>query len=810
MASNVFDQIEAQHGRPRGVNALDQVENRDAVLRANMPSVAGGIARSALQGATFGFGDEILAGIQTGAGMLGDYTDAVERHRLANAAFASAYPTTGELSEGAGVVGQMLISGGASTLFGRAAGAGERIAAGRAVSTPGQYIATNARTGAGYGAISGIGNADPGPNSDLVGSIVQRVAGGGVGATVGGLAGAGIGVAGNVINNSANRLLPHLRDGSNAAQMLATDAAGNAVPAATQAARQQALRDIAIELRRDAVDPAGLVSNMLPAYRNGRVGTLTQQQVENAISGHLSGQTAADIATQIGASPNAVSRMINRFETEVRPRYDGQNILEIMRTPTRPNEVVAIPNTTSLAYQATRSEGRGQQVAQQRMLQRQADEADHMSNLIGDTFNAHNFQQYAQDFPAILAARNRAMYEGLHANSPGVILNIADVPAIARFQRDPVFRRAMDYAARAASIEGDDATAQAIRAGMLDARGVNHLQSQLGIASSDLNNRGAARLAGVMRGRVLEIADARMPDFWGARGTFRMGQEAIEALELGRSLGVSRGGSGSEGWRFFERQQGVLNTINDEVREINRLLRRHGSDPAAVTELNRRLQMAGAHRDLVNQTLDNFRRSYGAGLLDVLDQSGNANRFLTGAEARVFQARVRAILGADAQPFLDAIAAAQRQKLTMKQLYGNSETAPRLMKMLAQNPLVDTAAGIATMNPARTLRGATEAVAGRVREVRYERIADMLSETDMRTVFELTRSLRDLMQRAQPPAPQRLNQIVMGAVDRLPAPVATRIRQTLGNEFRLADVMTILSGVLGAYTPASMYRTQRQ
>lgn len=220
--------------------------------------------------------------------------------------------------------------------------------------------------------------------------------------------------------------------------------------------------------------------------------------------------------------------------------------------------------------------------------------------------------------------------------------------------------------------------------------------------------------------------------------------------------------------------------------------------------------MAQGERALVADIVDNFRRSYGAGLLDALNQSGNANRFLTGAEARVFQARVRAILGTNAQPFLDAIAAAQRQKLTMKQLYGNSETAPRLMKMLAQNPLVDTAAGIATMNPARAIRGATEAVAGRVREVRYERIADMLSETEMRTVFELTRSLRDLMQRAQPPAPQRLNQIVMSAVDRLPAPVATRIRETLGNEFRLADVMTFLSGVLGAYIPASMYRTQRQ
>ena len=803
MAGSILDEIEAQHGRPRGVGALDQIENRDAVLRANMPTVAGGIARSALQGVTLGFGDELLAGIQTGAGFLGDYTDAVERHRLANAAFSAAYPTTAMASEMAGALPTMLLPGGQM-------GAAGRVAAGRAVATPGQYIAANARTGAGYGAISGVGNADPGQNSGLVSSIVQRVTGGAVGGTVGGLAGTGIGIAGNVLNNASSRLLPHLRDGSNAAQMLATDAAGNAVPAAVQASRTQALRDIALELRRDAVDPAGLVSNMLPTYRNGRVGTLTQQQVEDVISAHLSGQPAAAIATQIGASPNAVSRMINRFETEVRPRYDGQNILEIMRTPARPNEVVAIPNTTSLAYQATRSEGRGQQVAQQRMLQRQADEADHMAGLIEGSFGSGGFDQFAQQYREMLTGRTRQMYATMYANNAGPVINVAQVPALRSIAGDQGFRRALEFAARDATIQGDQALAAAIMAGQLDARAVDMVQRSLRRAATSIADPSEAHIAHTLRGRFLGVADNAMPEFWGNRGVFRMGMLADEALDLGRTLSLRRGGTNNEAWQFFQTHNGRLNAIDRGIRATQRQIAGAAPGSNAVAALNRQLQMAQGERALVADIVDNFRRSYGAGLLDALNQSGNANRFLTGAEARVFQARVRAILGTNAQPFLDAIAAAQRQKLTMKQLYGNSETAPRLMKMLAQNPLVDTAAGIATMNPARAIRGATEAVAGRVREVRYERIADMLSETEMRTVYELTRSLRDLMQRAQPPAPQRLNQIVMSAVDRLPAPVATRIRETLGNEFRLADVMTFLSGVLGAYIPASMYRTQRQ
>ncbi len=792
--SNPFDAIEQQHGV--NVNPFDRIEAQYRDLRTALPSVPRGIVNSVLSGLTFGFDDEISAGLRTGLGYLGDYSSEVERQRREKAAFAAYHPYLNFAGEAVGSV---------PTAFMPVVGVGARgVQAARTAATPGQYVAQGARIGATAGAASGVGNADPSRDSTLVDSIVQRVLGGVTGATIGAGAGAGLGLATNVGNNAANRLAPGLRAGSDAAQMLQPGTAGST------ASLQQGLRDIALELQRDSVDPGQLVRNMLPAYRNGR-GGLNVEQIENVIAGHLNGETNAALAQRIGATPSQVERMVARFNTEVRPRFEGQNILEIMRTPQRPGEVVAIPNTTALAYQATRSEGRGQQVAQQRLLQRQADEADDMAGLIGRTFGADDFETFATTYREMLQGRARQTYAAMYANNAGgPIINVAQTPALRPIANDQAFQNALRFAARDATIEGDQALAAAIMAGQLDARAVDMVQRALRRSASGITDPSEAYVANRLRGRFLDVADAAMPEFWGTRGVFRLGTLADEALDLGRSLSVRRGGADNEAWQFFQTHNGRLAAIDREIRFTQRQITAAAPGSNAVASLQRQLQMAQTERALVADIVENFRRSYGAGLLDALNQSGNANRFLTGAEARVFQTRVRAILGDDAQPFLDAIAAAQRQKLTMRQLYGNSETAPRLMKALAQNPLIDTAAGIATMNPMRALRGAGDMVSARLREARYDRIADLLSQTDMRQVFNLTRTLRDQMQRAQPPTPQRLQQVARSFIGRLPEPAQRAIRDVLGDTFQTQDLMVLLTRLLSAYQTAQTYRTQRQ
>lgn len=785
-----FGDIVAAGQQAAQAHAASQQAQREA-LRQHLPSVPRGLANSAISGLTFGFDDEISAGIRTGFGMLGDYGAEVERQRLEKAAFAAFHPYLNVAGEVAGSVPTMFVPG---------VGVPARVVqAGRTAGTVGQFVRQGARAGATAGALSGIGNADPNQNTSWLEAGLQRVIGGGVGGTIGAGLGAGLGALGS----GGNTLSRPLRHGSDAAAMLQAGETGNV------AAQTQALRDIALELRRDAVDPAGLVRNMLPQYRNGR-GGLSVDQIENVVAGHLNGESAPAIAARINATPNQVERMVQRFNTEIRPRFEGQNILEVMRTPSRQGEVVAIPNTTSLAYQATRSEGRGQQVAQQRLLQRQADEADQMAALIGDTFGAHNFEQTAQAFREANIGRARQMYSAMYNNNQGPVINVAQTPALASVRGDPVFRNALEFAAREAAVRGDQALAAQIAAGTLDARAVDIVQRQLRRSAQSIGDPNSAQLAGTIRTRFLDIADRSMPEFWGNRGVYRLGIAAEEALDLGRTLSTRRGGTGDEAWRFFTEHNARLAAIDKEIKATQRQLSQAGTGNNASASLTRQLQMAQGERSLIADIVDNFSRSYGAGLIDELNRSGNANRFLTGAEARVFRSRVQEILGKDAQPFLDAIASAQQRKLTMRQMYGNSETAPRLMKMLAQNPLMDTAAGIATMNPMRALRGAGDMVSARLREARYDRIANLLSETDMRQVFNLTRALRDNMQRSQLPNSQAMQTAVLGVVDQLPQALRARVRGVLGDELRGQDLLTFLSRVLSAYAAASTYRAQRQ
>lgn len=802
-------------GTAAAVQQQQAVASRREQLRQHLPSVAGGMADSARQGLLLGWGDEAGAGLETMGGTTGSYADAVMRRRLATAAFREFHPY---LAFGSEVVGSV------PTMFAPWLGVSARGAqAMRAASTPGQYLAAGARTGARPGFIAGAGAADPNPNHGTGEAIIQRTFGGAVGAGIGTVAGAGVGLAGNALNAATN-LRPGFRAGSDAAQMLETNAAGNPTAEAMLARQRTAIGDIARELQRDGIDPAEIVRRMLPQYRTPSGGTLTEAQREDLVARLLRGDGPTEIGTFLGVSPGVAGRMITRFNTEYRPRFEGSNLIEIIRTPSRPGEVVAAPNMTSLAYQVASSEGRGQQVAAQRLLQRQADEADNMAGLIGNTFGAENFEQFAQQYREMVQGRTRASYGAMHANNPGVILNLNEIPQLARLRQVPAFRDALEFAAQAAYIEGDDALAGAIRAGLLDSRAVDHLQRQLRLAGEGLADRTRTHILGTMRGHVLQVAEERMPEYWGTRGMFRLSMAADEALELGRTLATRAGGSGSEGWQFWRNWSAQTRAVQEEIAELTRQIQGAGPGSNALANLQRRMQMAQAEMQLLNEINDNFRRSFGAGVLDDLNRNGNANRFLTGAEARVFRERVLHILGGMPEspsaaqraaatravaPFMGEIERAQLQKQTMRALYGNSDTDRRLAKRMAQNPVYQTAAGLLTMNPSRAIQGATDMISNRAKEVRYENIANLLTATEMRETFNLARLLRDQMARSHlPNAPmQGLDRLV----GRLPARLQTIVRERFGGgEIRGNDLLTFLARVLSAYATTSTFGAQRQ
>lgn len=762
------------------------------------PSVPAGLLRAAASGLTFGLDDEIAGGVSALTG--GSYAEGAASARDAKKKFADEHPWLSMGAEAAGALPTMFIPG---------MGAARAVQAGRAAATTGQFVGQGAKIGAKYGAVSGVGNADPTAQQDTFASLMQRLMGGAGGAALGAGVGAGVGLVAKGANTAASALLPGLREGSGAAGMLAEGAAGDA------ATLQRALKDIALELRRDAVDPQQLVRGMLPAYK-GRGGTLNPDQIERVVAGHLGGETAGALATDLGVSPAAVSTMINRFESEIAPRFRGSNLLEVMRTPAKPGDVVTIPNTTDLAHVAATSEGRGRQVAMQAIRQRQADMGDEASTLIDKTFKSDNFDDFARKFKTDTADAARNAYANVHRPA-GTVLSLSD-PQLANLARDPVFQRAVDFAARdAMQRNGGEPLAASILAGNLDARAVDMVQRQLRLTGQGLSDPNAGQLANTMRQRLLTEADKAMPGFWDARGWYRTRMDAEEALDLGRKLGVKAGNSGGEASQMWRKYSGMAAELDKEIARLNRTVgmtptgRASTAGPRGTPDQVGpglpRLAMAKAEREQIETVLENFRRGFGQSLKDFLDKGGNADQFLRGAEARVFRQRVVDILGPkEASPFIADIDRMIRQKQTGQALYGNSDTAARTAKRGSLNALMDTAAGVATLNPMRVLRGAGDMVTNRLREARYDRINAMLSETDIKQVFNLARTLRDHMARSQLPNARPFGDAVLRYIDRLPAPARDYVRKQLGDEVRGQDLLTFMSGILANRQVANTYR----
>lgn len=136
------------------------IAEKTGVTASDNPIVGG--ARALGQGLTFGFGDEIEAGVKSALGS-GSYRDNVDAIRARQEQFAGANPTINLALE---LAGGMVVPGGAM----------------KGVATVGQAARRGAMLGAGMGAASGAGVAET--MGDIPGNMVQ-----------GGLAGAALGGA---------------------------------------------------------------------------------------------------------------------------------------------------------------------------------------------------------------------------------------------------------------------------------------------------------------------------------------------------------------------------------------------------------------------------------------------------------------------------------------------------------------------------------------------------------------------------------------------------------------------------------------
>lgn len=163
--------------------------------------MAPGLARSALQGATFNFGDELEAGARALWESRGEptFTESYGRNvgqiRESLGAFREAHPA---LAFGAEMAGALAVPGvGAAGATARGATMGAKLARGVAL-------------GAGSGALAGAGAAEGGPAERGLGALGGAVVGGGVGASLplAGAAAARVGRATNLWRKSPGSIAP--------------------------------------------------------------------------------------------------------------------------------------------------------------------------------------------------------------------------------------------------------------------------------------------------------------------------------------------------------------------------------------------------------------------------------------------------------------------------------------------------------------------------------------------------------------------------------------------------------------------------
>lgn len=145
-------------------------------------------ARSAVGGATFGFGEELESALRTGAISGPQYEEMRNRLRAQQQAFQKEYPVAGTVTE---IGGALAAPYGAFKALGRAAPAVQEAISG--VTLPGQ-IARGTGVGAATGALTGAGTAE----TDVTGKAIESGVFGGV---LGGTVPVVLRGAGNVIKN---------------------------------------------------------------------------------------------------------------------------------------------------------------------------------------------------------------------------------------------------------------------------------------------------------------------------------------------------------------------------------------------------------------------------------------------------------------------------------------------------------------------------------------------------------------------------------------------------------------------------------
>lgn len=262
------------------------------------------MARGVAQGATLGFMDEIAAGARTGAGLWGNYGEALAQERARDAEFRRESPVASTVAN---------IAGGIASPAGRIAAFNPA----RAASLPGAMVRGGAG-GAALGGAAGFGEGEGGVADRAMNAVNGAVIGGTIGGAlppvirgagaVGGAVGRRLGLTSGDTDAERIILRSGTRDGVTPDEMLQRSRAAGGAPVA--------VADLGGE------DVAGMAAAVarLPGEGRTQAGRMVAERGGRAQSERLAGMVRGTISGDDFAE--GVNAVAQRRATQARPLYE--------------------------------------------------------------------------------------------------------------------------------------------------------------------------------------------------------------------------------------------------------------------------------------------------------------------------------------------------------------------------------------------------------------------------------------------------------------------------------------------------------
>lgn len=716
------------------------------------PGLLESFGRGAVEGATFGFDDQLGFDKEKRAASQKANPWTHFMGELVGGALpmvGAALLPTGVTQAAAGARGAQLASKGAGLV--RAA-----LAPGE-INTLGQAVQQGAKLGSVYGGLSGAGHADVAETDTLPDSLAKRGVGAVKGATIGTLIGAPMGAAGHGLYRGAQNMGNLLAEAS----------------AETAGAGKGALVTATKRLERDQITPQQIIDNIRAEFPDatqavaggpgaplarrfwGDIGNkqpITSDQVETAVRMSMAGETPSAISAALspgGKGTGPGEQAVKTLMDELAQRHLGPlNLVDraaLARTGAGDNTQMAMR-----AAAATPGEHLG--IAREGLLERQVGAQGRMGQLFDRMLGSSDYEgvasKHATDFQN---AGARAYHQAFANERPFDLAPIFNAWE-AQFDRmRGVIPDSMRQRLRSMMWEEKNSAGQTVRTppenlqGFMYAReGVRDLIDEL--PKGNNLRRHLTQFYDQMTDEV-----ARTNPLWKeANQIWRDGKAAQEALDAGARMTTRLNAGSRENLAEFTtaRSDGAkaAKELRDANKPINAALKKNPQYQPTPQE-QASVEAAQARLDAANSRQELFKVGLVRSLNDMLQNQGETHNLTKQLLLPGAQKMLRQVLGKDADQFFKTVRAEQAMHRTYQSQFGSQTTplrehvdelnwAPRFEASML-NPLT-------WANPA--IRLAQEYAARNINARRNTDLMRLYTETDPLKQLEALRAMQSLHQ----------------------------------------------------------------